>query len=106
MNRPHRNRPHRSRDPLVRRILKAERGLCGYRPTGNEPPAEPPGADEVLAALAATYRPGDAIAVPWEKARAVRAWAERVGAWPYVRPGPCRPPAGRDPAMRKGGAGT
>jgi hypothetical protein len=97
---------------LLARILKTERGLKGYRPAPRhytaDPPPAPPHADEVLAALAGTYRPGDAIglqqivdciAVTWEQARAVRDWAERTGAWPYLRPGPCRP-AGTSDRLR------
>lgn len=86
---------------IVRRALEAERQLRGYRPeprpwTGDPPPA-PKHADEVLAALASRYRPGDrvglqqvldVIGVTWEEARAVRAWATAVGAWPYLQPGP------------------
>jgi hypothetical protein len=87
---------------LVRRVLKAESGLRGYVPRVYEPPDEPPGADEVLAAVASCYRPGDAvglrqvrecIAITQDKAQAVRAWAIGAGAWPYLTPGACRPPA-------------
>jgi hypothetical protein len=96
----------RSRDhaDLVRRMLRTERGLKGYRPTvrhyAADPPPAPKHADEVLAALSGRYRPGDAIGlqqivdvidVPWEVARAVRDWAQQTGAWPYLRPGPGRP---------------
>lgn len=94
---------------LVRRILATERQLKSYRPaprpwTGDPPPA-PPHADEVLAALAGRYRPGDAvglqqivdtIAIEWDRARAVREWAEQTGAWPYLRPGGCRLPGEPD----------
>lgn len=106
-------RPERSYRELVRTILRAEKGLRGYRPTprDTEPPREPPGADEVLAALAARYRPGDAIGlqqivdcigVTWEHARAVRAWAQHpaVGAWPYLQPAPSRPAGKNDPRTR------
>jgi hypothetical protein len=95
---------------LVRRLLRTGRGLKGYRPTPRhysaEPPPAPRGADEVLAAVASRHRPGDAvglqqvvdcIAVTWEQARAVRDWAQSVGAWPYTRPGPGW-------SRRKGGA--
>ena len=93
---------------LVRDVLRAERGLKGYVPTPRpDGPPEPKNADETLAALAAKYRPGDAIglqqmidaiAITWEHAKAVRRWAEHNGAWPYLRPGPCRPAGHSDPA--------
>jgi hypothetical protein len=104
--------PHgRGYKRLVGKVLRAEKGLRGYRPTVREGPPEPRGADEVLAALASRYRPGDAIglqqvidciAVTWEHAQAVRKWAESVGAWPYVRPSPVRPPTRPDRKERAG----
>lgn len=63
---------------------------------------EPPGADDVLCAVAHSYRPDDpvgiaevrrCIAVTPHQAAAVMAWAARNGAWPYRRPSPAiRPP--------------
>lgn len=56
---------------------------------------EPPGADDVLCAVAHYYRPHDpvgitqirrAIAVSGRQAEAVMAWAQRNGAWPYRQP--------------------
>jgi hypothetical protein len=97
---------------LLRNLLKIEEGLKGYRPEPRpwsaDPPPAPRGADEVLAALASLYRPGDAIglqqvvdciAIDWDRARAIRQWAESVGAWPYLRPGALRATA----RPRKGG---
>lgn len=121
--RPRRGRadpPGHGHGELLRAILKAEKSLRGYVPTarGVEEPREPKQADQVLAALAGRYRPGDAIGlqqvldvidVTWETARAVRAWAQSQGAWPYLRPSPMRPAGRRDPApagrrRRKDGA--
>jgi hypothetical protein len=108
-------RPKHGHSELLRAFLKAEKALKAYVPTPRPDPPEPRNADETLAALAATYRPGDAvglqqvvdcIAITWEQARAVRAWAEFAGAWPYARPGPSRPPTlpGSVRRRRKDGA--
>jgi hypothetical protein len=104
---------------LVRRALRTERQLKGYRPetppwTGEPPPA-PKHADEVLAAISERYPPGtciglaqvlEVIDISWEEARAVRDWATAVGAWPWLKPGgyrrPGRPDRLRGPC-RKGG---
>jgi hypothetical protein len=109
-------RPNHAHGNLVRGVLRAEKGLRGYIPTPRPDPPEPEDADEVLAALAAAYRPGDAvgtqqilerIAVTRERARAVVRWAQSVGAWPYLRPGPFRPAGGQSdrPAPRRKGGG-
>lgn len=59
------------------------------------PESEPPGHDEVLAAVAHYHRPGDrvsledilrAIAITPARAATVEQWARRNGAWPYLRP--------------------
>lgn len=101
---------------LVRTILKKEESLRSYVPTPRPAgPAEPRGADEVLAALASRYSPGDAlglqqvvdcIGVEWDHARAVRAWAQYHGAWPYVRPSPRRPASRPDPGPKRKGGGS
>jgi hypothetical protein len=126
MNRKARDRgapPAPGHRELLRAVLRAERGLRRYRPaprpwTGDPPPA-PKHADEVLAALAGTYKPGDAIglqqivdtiAIDWDQARAVRDWAEQTGAWPYLRPSGMRPAGRPDPGpgssrRRKPGGG-
>lgn len=98
---------------LVGRLLKAERGLKGYVPTPRpDGPPEPAGADELLAAVAATYSPGDVvgvrqildcIAVTHVHAQAVRRWAEHNGAWPYLRPSAFRPAAGSERRPKREG---
>jgi hypothetical protein len=93
----------------VRQLLRIEERLRRYQPKPRDEPKEPSGADQVLAAVAARYRPGDRIGlrhvldcidVTWEVARAVRDWAMSQGAWPYLQPEPSRPV----PRARKGGA--
>ena len=105
---------------LLKQVLRVEKGLREYRPTHRpytgEVPPPPPFAEQVLTALVATYPPGtaiglqqvcDAIAVTWEQARAVRAWAEATKCWPWPRPGACRPAGEVDRlrAPRKEGGG-
>jgi hypothetical protein len=112
MSRPKSKYAHGNRR-LVGRVLKAEAGLKGYVPTPRpDGPPEPAGADELLAALSATYRPGDAvglrqildcIAVTQVHAMAVRRWAEHNGAWPYLRPGLNRPAAGSERRPKREG---
>jgi hypothetical protein len=88
---------------LVRRILRTEAAARDYRPTPRpytaEPPPPPKYAEDVIAAVSAHYPPGsciglqqviDVIAVSWDEARRVRAWAEATGAWPWLRPSPVR----------------
>ena len=104
------DRGHRA---LLKDILRIERENRDYRPTARdaEPPRCPSNADEVLAAVALKYKPGDSVGlrhvldcidISWENARAVRDWARHpsVGAWPWLQPMPSRPAGGR----RKRGA--
>ena len=95
---------------LLRQVLAIEADLKGRTPAAHEPPPEPKNADEVLAALASRYRPGDqvglqhvveCIGITWEHARSVRAWAQYHGAWPYVLPAPARPDGRTGPVPRK-----
>jgi hypothetical protein len=57
-----------------------------------EPISKPPGADAILAALAARHKPGDVVilaaiveatGISPRKAGRVRRWAQSAGRWPY-----------------------
>jgi hypothetical protein len=105
---------HGFRD-LLEKVLRAERGLRGYRPSARRPPEEPPEAGRVLAALAAAHPPGAAIGMrqiiaaagcTQAVATAVRTWAKSVpGMWPYADP-PSLPAAWANKPRRKKGASS
>jgi hypothetical protein len=101
----------------IRRFLRVERRILASKPrprTIPPPIPEPPGAREILAAIAAVYGPGEAIGIKeakraagrgGERVRAVRNWAIQAGLWPYLpvvrEPGWLA--AHRRAAARKGG---
>ena len=81
---------------LLRRILRIEGRLRSYRPRPIPAPDPPPQAEEVLAAVAARYGPGDRVSIRDAAEAAgvtravagfVRAWANHpaVGRWPYLK---------------------
>jgi hypothetical protein len=82
----------------VRRFLRLERTVLAFRPTPTPPPSpapKPPRADEVLAAVARAFEPGDRVSrravaeaagVTLPAAGAVRRWAMGAGQWPYLHP--------------------
>lgn len=95
-----------------RKFLRLERRVLRFVPHWPEPPAEPPGAREVLEALARAHAPGDRVglrqiraagATGMAAASAVRAWARSVGAWPFRNPTPTRPAGPSDPGPDRAG---
>jgi hypothetical protein len=95
---------------LLRRVLEAEGGLRGYRPTVRRAVEKPPDADRILAAIAAAYPVGTAVSTreilaasgcTHAAASATRAWARAAGLWPWPKPGLCRPAGKTDPGPRR-----